>query len=214
MVVGHVTLVVDFNQNVAVAMVEDPFRGVVHGANHSPFVLQSLVLSKVKVAENHRHSQLVGLVDDPLQPAQVVRAQGTVRFNGRVVPRLVLRVSLRGTALKIDREGEQAVPPPYRHGGDKFPGVALRVPLARVGIFPLARGQRIAVVEEALHHSRVEEQSLNLAPAPGAAGVSRFAVDVKFVTDDGDGAAAIGLCSGRRKSGADSEQQRHCRPED
>ena len=44
----------------------------------------------------------------------------------------------------------------------------------------------IPIVENALHHARVHQQSFDAMPAPLAPGVSRLAVDVKRVADHGD----------------------------
>ncbi len=186
-VVTHVAFVVDFDEHVAITAVEQPVRCVVRRANHCRFIAQPFVLTEIEAAEDDGQAEFVRLVENAPKPIQIIRPQRTVRFNGGIVPRLFLRVTLRRPALQIDGEREQAVPAPFRHRGNELARVPFRVPFARVRVSPLVRGGRIAVVENSLDHPRVQQQPLDAVPAPDATGISWPAVDVKFVANDGDG---------------------------
>ena len=81
---------------------------------------------------------------------------------------------------------QQPVTSPLGHGGDELARVAVGVPLAGVGIVPLRARLVVQVVEDPLHHPRVEQEPLDLLAVPGAALVRRLAVDMEGVADDGD----------------------------
>src|SRR5439155_19665186 len=103
-----------------------------------------------------------------------------------VMPRLVAGIAARVAALQVDRECQQSVAAPLRHGGDELVGVPLAVPALRIRIRPLAARLGVEVVEDALHQTRVEQQALDLLLLPGAAGVGRAAVQQKYVAADRD----------------------------
>src|SRR5690348_13961431 len=125
MSVSDVALVIDLNQDVAPTVVEYPTSGVIGGAQYGRLVLQPLVLAKIEIAKNDHHPELVGPVHNTLQAGRVVRAQGAVLFESRVVPRLCAHVTSRRTTLQVDGKGEQPVPPPFGHCGNELASVAL-----------------------------------------------------------------------------------------
>ena len=97
------------------------------------------------------------------------------RYSGRSAPSAVnaelchgwaLRIALRAAALEVDREGQQAVPAPLRHGRHELARVAVRVPGARVRVGPPATRLGVQVVEDALHHARVQQQAFQRVAAP------------------------------------------------
>src|SRR5262245_54977118 len=100
------------------------------------------------------------------------------------MPRLISRVTLWRTALKVDRECQQTVTPPFRHGGDELLCVPVRIPFSGVRIRPPGNGVRIAIIKYALDHARVQQETLNPAPAPDAPGIRRLTVDMEFLTDN------------------------------
>src|SRR6185503_6143701 len=104
-----------------------------------------LVLAEVEVTENDDHAEFVRFVEDALQSSEVITPQRTIGFDGGVVPRLVLRVTLRRTALQIEGEREQSVSPPFGHGSNEFTRVAIGVPFAGVGIDPVAQSLRVTI---------------------------------------------------------------------
>src|SRR6266849_1571201 len=158
LVVTHIiAVVVDLDQHVAIAAIENPLRGVIRRANNRGLITQSLVLAEVEVTEDNYHPEFVCPIDDAFEPLHVIRAQGAILDDGRVVPRLVFRVALRRAALQIDCEREQAVVPPLRHRRDELARVALCVPLASIWIRPLRNRVRVQIIEDALEHARVEE---------------------------------------------------------
>src|SRR2546422_6241337 len=80
--------------------------------------------------------------------------------------------------------------PPRRHRRDKLARVALRVPLAGVRVGPCPDGLRVTVIEDALHQTRIQEQSLDSVITPGAARVSGLTVEVEFFAHNADHGAA------------------------
>jgi hypothetical protein len=117
------------------------------------------------------------------------------------VPGLGIRAAHRHPALEIDRERQQTVPPPFRHRSNELAGVAFRVPFAGIGISPVCNRVRVTVIKYALDHTGVQEQSLDFMPVPFAPGISRFAVDIKFVTDNGNRRVAGRRRRSRRQDG-------------
>ncbi len=102
------------------------------------------------------------------------------------MPGLAFGVALGTAPLQVERDGEQAVPAPRGHDRDQLAGVALGVPLLRIRVRPAADRHRVAVVENGLHHARVEEQPFDLVAVPDAARVGRCAVDEELFSPDGD----------------------------
>jgi hypothetical protein len=206
--IAGTTLIVDLDQYVAVAAVKDPSRDIVGRVSDSGFVLQPLVLPEVEVAQDHDHSELVGLVENAFQTHHKVGTERTIRLDGGILPGLVAaRIALWRAALEIDGECKQTVPAPLRHGRDEFTRIALGIPLVRVGIYPVLDRGRIPVVEDALDHPGVKKQSLNRAAVPGAVSVSRLVIDVELVADDGDAGLARKRCFlFRVSSGMDNER--------
>jgi hypothetical protein len=71
-VIAHVALVINLDQHVAPAMVEQPAGSIVRGSHHCGFVLQSFILPKIEKTDDDDHAEVVGAVDDALQPGQVI----------------------------------------------------------------------------------------------------------------------------------------------
>src|SRR5829696_2735173 len=120
------------------------------------------------------------------------------------MPWLRLGIAFGRTALEIDREGEQAMLPPFGHGVEKLTRVALRVPVACVGISPAVDGIGVAIMKGSLDHTRVHEQALDFLSVPGAPLIRGLAVDVELVAHDGDD----GLSRGSGVDGHDDDQQK------
>src|SRR5207247_10990085 len=86
---------------------ENPFSGVIRGANDRCLIAQSLVLAEIEITEDNYHSKFVRTIDNAFEPLHVVRPQGAILRDGGIVPRL-----------------------------DKLTRVALCVPLASIWIRP------------------------------------------------------------------------------
>src|SRR6266480_6512217 len=99
MLVTHIALVIDFDQYVAITAGENPFSGVIRGANDRCLIAQSLVLAEIEITEDNYHSKFVRTIDNAFEPLHVVRPQGAILRDGGIVPRLVFRVTLRRAAL-------------------------------------------------------------------------------------------------------------------
>ena len=83
-----------------------------------------------------------------------------------------------------NQDHEQPVPAPFRHGRQEFTGVAFGIPPAGVGVGPLLNRRWIQVVENALHHAGIQQQSLNPMSVPGAPSIRRLAVEVEVLPYD------------------------------
>ena len=70
---------------------------------------------------------------------QIVLTQRSIRLEGRVVPRLTAAVALGAASLEVDREADQPMPAPDRHGRDELIGIALRIPRP-IGVVPHGNG--------------------------------------------------------------------------
>ncbi len=66
---------------------------------HRVIAFEPLVLAEIEVADDRHHTELVVTVENPLEAAQVIRAQAAVRVKSAVVPELLLRVALDGNWL-------------------------------------------------------------------------------------------------------------------
>ena len=88
------------------------------------------------------------------------------------------------------------MPPPLGQRRHQLAGIALRVPLAGVGVGPLATGLGIEIVEDPLHRPHVHEQSFDLQALVRAARIGGLAVEEELFSPDGDFGAA------RRRGGA------------
>ncbi len=75
---------------------------------------------------------------------------------------------------------------PFGHGRDEFAGVPIRVPFAAVGINPAGACLGVQIVEDRLHHPRVEEQPFDSLAVEGAAFVGERAVDEELLAANGD----------------------------
>src|SRR5262249_17780303 len=90
---------------------------------------------------------------------------------------------------------EQSLGLPERHRSDELAGVALRVPRSARVIPPAARF-RIPIVEDALHHSGIEQQPLDAHPVVRAPDIRRGPVHdelASFDSDDGVSCGALRL---------------------
>ena len=185
-IIADVALVVDLDDDVLPAAVEEPVHRAIHGAEDGGLVGQPFILSKIEDAEDDDHAEVVRAVEDALEPREVIGTQRAVGVEGGVVPRLGLRVALRRAALKIDRETVQPVPPPCGHRLDELAGVSFRIPLTGVRVGPVGRRGRIQIIEDALHHPGVEQQPVEMMSLPDAALVGRAAIQMKRLAGDGD----------------------------
>src|SRR5207248_2635961 len=93
---------------------------------------------------------------------------------------------LRTPTLQIDGEAEQPGAAPLRHRPKELACVALRVPLASVGIGPFRASRGIRVVEDALDHARVHQEAFDPHALVRTTFVGWPAVDQKPVPVDGD----------------------------
>ncbi len=59
MLIPNIALVVDLDQDVAPAMLEQPLGRIIHRPDHCRLVFQTFVLPKVEVAEDDRHAEFV-----------------------------------------------------------------------------------------------------------------------------------------------------------
>ncbi len=82
--------------------------------------------------------------------------------------------------MQVDRKTKHAVIAPSGHCGNEFVGVAFGIPDAGIRIGPLASRLGILVVEDALHHSSIQQQSFNVVAAKDTTGVGGSSVDEKF----------------------------------
>ena len=62
--------------------------------NDGGLVFQPLVLAEIKIAEDNDHAEFVGLVDDAFEPAEIIRAQRAVGFDGGNYARVDLASNL------------------------------------------------------------------------------------------------------------------------
>lgn len=196
MVCFDVALIVDLHQHVAVAAVEQPSGGIGDSAAHGGLILYPAVLTKIEIADNRNHPQFVGAREHACQAGRVGRPQITLRIDGRILPRLTLRVPLRASALQVDGKGQDAVPPPFRKGRDELANVAVRIPFPRVRIGPARTGCGIEIVEDGLHCPDVHQQPFDSRIPEPASLVGEFPVDEKLLPLNGDfGPSGLGVGS-------------------
>ena len=72
---GDIALVVHLHEHVAPAASEQPFRPLIGRTDDGGFVGETLVLPKIKVADDGDHPEVVRAVEDARQPSHGVRAQ-------------------------------------------------------------------------------------------------------------------------------------------
>ncbi len=87
-VARHIALVVDLDDHVAIASLEQPSNGAVYTRLHRVLVFQAFVLAEIVDAQDDDHAELVGLVEDALKALHVVGSQAAVLLQRGVVPRL------------------------------------------------------------------------------------------------------------------------------
>ena len=142
-VILDVALIVDFDHDVSPSVFENPMSGIVHRANNGGLIKNAFVLAKIKIAKDDDHAVPVSGVYDPRQTGHESGPEGAIRGDGGVDPWLRPGVSLRRASLEIDREGQQSVCSPRRHGRQELVRVAFRVPASCVRIGPV--GDRVRV---------------------------------------------------------------------
>src|SRR5262245_45065766 len=81
---------------------------------------------------------------------------------------------------------------PFWHGRDELARIALRVPLARVRVSPARARLGIQVVEDRLHHSRVEQQPFDFLAVEAASFVGELAIDEELLAANRDFGAMRG----------------------
>jgi len=200
---SHVALVVDLDQHIAVAVLQHPADGLIHTAQDRLLVLESLVLAEVKQAQDDHHAELVGAVENLLQPAHVFRPEVAFGREGGVVPGLLLGVAFGAAALEVHRKGQQPVAPPLGHGCDELSRVAIGVPPARVRVGPSRPGLGIQVVKDALHQAGIEQQAFDPVALPRSPLIRRPAVDVERIGTNGD----LGPSARLRGAGCEAENR-------
>ena len=152
----------------------------------------------------------VGEIDDALHACEIRGEERAIGAESVVEPRLFRRVALRGTALEVDAEREEAMRAPDGHGGEELADVPLGVPFAGVGVGPAGNGLGVEVVEDALDHPGVHHEALDFFPLPSPARVGRHPVDKEFLALDGDGR----FRGGRSGGGCGGERAHEERSED
>ena len=70
-----VALVVDFDDDIAIAVVENPNCRVVHGGEDGSFIRENSVLRLIKISENHDHAEFIRAVKDTCESGEVFGAQ-------------------------------------------------------------------------------------------------------------------------------------------
>src|SRR5580704_6358594 len=78
------------DQDVPIALAAEPLDCAVNAGLDSLVVFQSLILPGVEQADDRHHAELVGAVQNALEPPHVVGPQRAVCSEGAVVPRLPL----------------------------------------------------------------------------------------------------------------------------
>ena len=186
LVARHVALVVDLDDRVAVAAVEQPGHRVLDTAPDRRLVVQPLVLPEVEQADDRDHAELVHPVEDRLEPGHVGWPQVAVGGEGGVDPGLQPAVALRRPALQVQRQRQQPVPPVLGQHLDELARVALRLPGAGVRVSPAIARVRVEVIERRLDHARVEQQPLDPVAVPVPPPVGRLAVDPEVLAPNLD----------------------------
>ena len=148
---GNVTLVVDFDQDVLQARIEQPPARISCSAPDCFLADQELVLAKVIESNNHDHSQFVGRFKNAQKPVHMGWLQFALRVDRGIDPRLdSLGFRDRHAALKIHGNRRATVGEVVRHCRDELVDVALRVPFAGVRIRPVLHSFRVFVVKNSL----------------------------------------------------------------
>jgi hypothetical protein len=93
------------------------------------------------------------------------------------------------SALQVDRDAEQAGGAPRRHRGYAFAGVARGIERP-VGVGEVMARGRVQVVEDRLHHARVQQQPLDADAFEAPPRVGRPPVDQEPLALDVDGGGA------------------------
>ena len=83
--VARVALIVDLDDHVRMARIQQPADGAVDGPDHGRLVAESLVLPLVEEADDRDHAQLVQPVEDAPQALQIGGPHITSRAEGAVL---------------------------------------------------------------------------------------------------------------------------------
>ena len=192
---ARVAFVCRLHQDVRVAAAVEPVGDVV---DRGRLIEHALILAVVKELDHDDDAVVVGGSDHLVEAIHPGRLQRPVGVKAAHDPGMVAsrtgRAGARTSALQPDRDHADAV---LRIGGQhrhELVGVALRIPPAGIGVFPLAGGGRVLVVEDGLGHPGVEQEAFGRL-----AGRGPFAIDQKLRALDGHhGVAGARRGGGRR----------------
>ena len=124
-----VRLVVDLDEHVPPSAGEQPLGGLIGRMEHRDLITEVLVLTKIEVAEDHRHPLRIRGVEHTAHPAGERRPQRSVFGEPARLPGLWPRgIAFGGSALEIDGDRQQPARLPFWQRGDEFADVALGVP--------------------------------------------------------------------------------------
>ncbi|MGI8740758.1 MAG: hypothetical protein ACR2KU_14490 [Gammaproteobacteria bacterium] len=130
-------LVVDLDQDVAVALLQHPVGHVIGGAQHRVIADEPVFLVLIEILQDHHHAVPVGGANDLAGTVQPRRLQRTIRLECGYIPRVPGRTVLeRIAALHAKRESVETFVGVGIQRRDEFAGIALGVPLTRIGILP------------------------------------------------------------------------------
>ena len=175
----------------AIASVDQPVGDRIDRTDHGALVGETSILAKIEKADDRRHAEPVGFVQNAAQPFEIGGVGIAVPRKRRIVPGLGLAVALGTAALEIDGEAQQPGCPPDRHHLNELRRIAVGIE-GTVRIGPACPRFGIAIVEDALHQTGVRQQALDLLAVIAASGKSRLAIDEEAVVLDTDDRLSLG----------------------
>src|SRR6202011_3491876 len=110
--VGGIAFIGNFNQNIFVALVQNPLGCIGDGIFNGSLTIQPLNLPEVKIANNRDHALGIESANSLIHSGQVSRFQAAISVKSRVVPSLIRRTKNRVAALKVERDRKQTLRPP------------------------------------------------------------------------------------------------------
>ncbi len=70
-----VGFIVDFDEDVAIVLIEEPVGGIDDCVADGGFILEHLILTEVEVADDGDHAELVGAIKNTLEAGHEIREQ-------------------------------------------------------------------------------------------------------------------------------------------